>query len=131
MIWTTHSRHFSRPLVFIVSLLLSACVTTHYEFIQPDSEQGKACVTGCTASRDSCREREFSRAHWEQMRCEQQNDLLMRRCLLTANSREEANRCGMYRQFCFGRDNSHYCEVDYRSCFVKCGGQIRTYEEDD
>lgn len=113
----------------LCALLLGACVTTHYEFIQPESEQGKACITGCGNARDICRSRESQQALWDQMRCEQQNNFAVRRCLAVAGNRDEAGRCGIYRQICWAHQNTYSCEVDYRQCFVKCGGQIRTYEE--
>lgn len=110
--------------------LLAGCAHTRYEFIPPPDDKGKACVTGCANARDICTSRESQQALWDQMRCERQNDLMVRRCMATAGNRDEAARCGVYRQFCWGQaGNTYGCELDYRQCFQKCGGQIRAYEE--
>jgi len=112
----------------LAALLLSACVTTRYEYVAPATEHGRACAMQCSTTREFCQQNEMNRAQYEQQACEQRSDFQYRECRYHARSEDEAKRC--FRQHCFNNANTWRCDENYRQCFTGCGGTVHTIKEE-
>lgn len=122
------AQFFNRVLLAVAfGLVLTACETTHYDFVAPQSDQGRFCVTQCASVRETCNGNEMARAQNEKYSCERSNDVMYRTCMHKATNKDQEKDCERRRSRCWGTENTGRCDADYRQCFVNCGGAIRTY----
>lgn len=120
------------PLVALLGLLLLAgCQTVRYEYYPPTSDNGRYCVTQCSAIRESCEGNEANRASMEKVACERQKDHEYRECRARAGgNRDKEKECDKNRGSCWISPNNARCETNYRECYVNCGGRIVKIVED-
>ncbi|MBP9837783.1 MAG: hypothetical protein KBC84_03630 [Proteobacteria bacterium] len=118
------NKHISKTLFFFfLSTVLYSCgpiYDTQYQFIPPDSPQGRACIYQCENSKSQCHELERYRsddceyrAKLDQQRCE---DDVWRR----TGKAPKWYECGA--ESC--SPNSDRCDGDYRHCYEMCGGRV-------
>lgn len=105
-------------------LILTGCETTHYDYRAPASAQGQMCITQCAGIKEQCIGNEISRAQNSKATCERSNDSAMRSCMAKASNKEQEKQCEKNRQYCIDFEFTERCEVNYRACFVNCGGAI-------
>ena len=108
--------------------LLSACgpvYRTTYQYVPPESDAGKLCITQCENNKIQC-------AQLEQMRyssCQQQSDFSYHLCRSRREFRynHKGHRKCVRNCYCYHRNcyqNTNACESNYRSCYEACGGTI-------
>lgn len=105
-------------------LFLTACAVTRYEYVPPGNEAGLACVSRCSAVRETCVADERQRADWVQEACERRNWWNYRFCTMGAFTRREAWACERHLRSCWVSDSSWRCDDDYRQCYSACGGRV-------
>lgn len=117
---TTNAARIAATL--LLTMLLSACASTRYEFVPPQSDMGKQCITQCAGVREQCRGNEMQRAMREKSMCERRAESDYRACLDDKSGKADERKC--YRQVCNANQNQWHCENEYRQCFTNCGGRI-------
>lgn len=108
-------------------LLLSGCFTT-YEYIVPESDAGKLCVTQCAAVQETCRGNAQAQANRDADRCERRENDNLVRCLLLADTKEKKASCQKKREYCGEYADVGPCETRYRACYQACGGRVIEHE---
>lgn len=111
-------------LVLATLLFAAACETVHFDLTPPKSDAGRACVTQCAGIRESCRGNELRRLRNSTDACERRADYMIHLCLVDADSPEKRRMCEISRQPCWAAEEPGRCEIDYRSCYVQCGGVV-------
>lgn len=105
-------------------LTLAGCETVEYQYRAPATEQGRMCVTQCAGIKEMCHGNEMQRAEAERATCERNSSRNYRACMSKARSKDEMQNCEKRKDSCFVSENTYRCEVDYRACYVNCGGAI-------
>lgn len=121
---TMNSRGSSLLLFGMLALGLTSCgpiYDTQYQFIPPESSQGRMCTYHCEESQQQCRRLEEIEAD----RCNERAEYDRRECERDLWERKQRNpkwyECGG------GSCSANYdrCDQMYRSCFESCGGEVR------
>jgi hypothetical protein len=110
-------------LLGLLTLSLLGCATgpvykTTYEYIPPESSEGKACTHQCETMRVQCERIEDMQTERQRLDAEKQ----YQKC-------KKAQAQGAIGAFCvdtsvFMRPDYTKCKQDYRRCFERCGGKV-------
>ena len=114
----------------MLTMLLAGCKTVRYETRPPTSDAGRACVTQCSAIKETCRGNEIRRSRMELESCEKRAEQSVRYCLTDADTADKKKKCENSRSGCYRSEDTERCEFDYRKCFENCGGTVRKIVED-
>jgi hypothetical protein len=109
----------------LAMLALASCSKPEpprYTYVPPDTQEGRACVTQCAGSMDSCRSSEQQRFHV----CEYKRQRDMRAYQKCSQASGSAF-CQQPPASCPAMD-LYGCEATYRSCYETCGGKVTTQE---
>lgn len=110
-------------LLLVVTTQLAACVTTRYEYDQPQSPEGRICAAQCLNSKQQCE----TMASMAYNQCQQNYRMAQHLYNECRKNNKKSHYCASP-TYCYNeRDN---CKSNYDLCFQACGGHIRVIEEE-
>jgi hypothetical protein len=109
--------YMKRLLGLLLLLTISACgpiYDTRYEYINPESFEGRQCVNQCAAVKQSCK----NQCAINENMCNTNNNVI---ALAQKDGTNTVPRSSCSSRYCI---NS--CDSEYYTCFKNCGGVIHS-----
>lgn len=119
-----HGRWLATMLMAALLVLGTGCESVQYQMHAPLTDAGRSCITQCGATVETCRGNELRRMRITLEACERRAESGVRLCLVDADSADKKRLCELSRISCMAAETTVRCEIDHRTCFVRCGGTV-------